>query len=160
MAPEASGAWPIIGHLHLLGGSKNLPHLLFGTMADKYGPVFSIRLGLKRAVVVSSWEMAKECFTTHDLALASRPELVAAKYLGYNYAMFGLSPHGAYWREVSHSRATLEPPARVAEECPNLRGGDMHEGTIRALGKEEKRSRRCFGGHEAMVWALVSERDS
>ncbi|XP_019071776.1 cytochrome P450 CYP82D47 [Vitis vinifera] len=107
MAPEASGAWPIIGHLHLLGGSKNLPHLLFGTMADKYGPVFSIRLGLKRAVVVSSWEMAKECFTTHDLALASRPELVAAKYLGYNYAMFAFSPHGAYWREV-RKIATLE----------------------------------------------------
>ncbi|XP_003634362.2 cytochrome P450 CYP82D47 [Vitis vinifera] len=107
MAPEASGAWPIIGHLHLLGGSKNLPHLLFGTMADKYGPVFSIRLGLKRAVVVSSWEMAKECFTTHDLALASRPQLVAAKYLGYNYSMFAFSPHGAYWREV-RKIATLE----------------------------------------------------
>ncbi|RVX15182.1 Cytochrome P450 82A3 [Vitis vinifera] len=107
MAPEAAGAWPIIGHLHLLGGSKNLPHLLLGTMADKYGAVFSVRLGLKRAVVVSSWQMAKECFTTHDLALASRPQLVISKQLGYNDAMFAFSPHGAYWREV-RKIATLE----------------------------------------------------
>ena len=63
-------ARPIIGHFHLLVASKNLPHLIFGTMADKYGPVFSIRLGFKRAVVVSGREMAKECFTTDDLALA------------------------------------------------------------------------------------------
>jgi hypothetical protein len=97
--PEAGGAWPIIGHLHLLT-STQLPHVTFGGMADKYGPIFTVRFGLKRAVVVSNWEIAKECFTTHDAAVSSRPEFIAADHLSYNYSMFAFAPYGAYWREL------------------------------------------------------------
>ncbi|XP_065620809.1 cytochrome P450 82A3-like [Quercus suber] len=68
-------------------------------MADKYGPLFTIKLGLHLALVLSSWEMAKE-FTTNDLAVSSRPKLVATKHLCYNYAMFGFAPYGPYWREL------------------------------------------------------------
>jgi hypothetical protein len=44
--------------------------------------------------------MAKECFTTNDAAVSSRPKLVAAKHLAYNYAMFALASYGPYWREL------------------------------------------------------------
>ncbi|GMY28562.1 cytochrome P450 CYP82D47-like [Fagus crenata] len=98
-APIATGAWPLIGHLPLLGGTQP-PHITLGAMADKYGPIFTIKIGLHRALVVSSWEMAKECYTTNDLAVSSRSKLVAAKHLGYNFAMFGFAPHGPYWREM------------------------------------------------------------
>lgn len=64
---EAGAAWPIIGHLHLLAGGSQLTHIILGGMADKYGPVFTLRLGVHRAVVVSSLEMAKELFTTTNL---------------------------------------------------------------------------------------------
>jgi len=97
--PIAPGAWPVIGHLPLLGGTQP-PHLTLGAMAEKYGSLFTIKLGLHPALVVSSWDMAKECFTTNDLALSSRPNLVAAKHMGYNYAMVGFTPHGPYWREL------------------------------------------------------------
>ncbi|XP_047320428.1 cytochrome P450 CYP82D47-like [Impatiens glandulifera] len=97
--PEASGAWPVLGHLRLFRGPK-LFHITLSEMADKYGPIFSIRLGLRRAIVVSNWELAKELSTTHDLAVASRPQMLAAKHLGYNYAMFAFSPYGSYWREI------------------------------------------------------------
>lgn len=99
LPPKVAGAWPLIGHLHLLGGSQ-LPHVTLGVMADRYGPVFNIRLGLHTALVVSSWEVAKECFTTHDAVIASRPKLVASKHLGHNYAGFGFAPYGPYWREM------------------------------------------------------------
>ncbi|KAJ7950312.1 Cytochrome P450 [Quillaja saponaria] len=97
--PEASGAWPLIGHLHLLGGPQPA-HLTLGNMADKYGPVFSIRLGVYRSLVVSSWEIARECFTINDKAFASRPKFLAAEIMGYNYAMLGFSAYGPYWRHV------------------------------------------------------------
>ncbi|KAM7518283.1 hypothetical protein LguiB_017245 [Lonicera macranthoides] len=97
--PQAGGAWPIIGHLHLLGGSQ-LPHITLGAMANKYGPMFTLRLGVHPALVVSSWEVAKELFTIHDMAISSRPKFIAAKHMGYNYAMFGFSPYGPYWREL------------------------------------------------------------
>ncbi|GJW83048.1 cytochrome P450 CYP82D47-like protein [Tanacetum coccineum] len=57
--PRAKGAWPIIGHLHLLGGSRP-PQQVLGDLADKYGPLFTIKLGFHQALVVSSGEIAKE----------------------------------------------------------------------------------------------------
>ncbi|XP_042496180.1 xanthotoxin 5-hydroxylase CYP82C4-like [Macadamia integrifolia] len=98
-APTPSGALPVIGHLHLLGGQNSLARTL-GAMADKYGPAIMIRLGIHPSLIVSSGELIKECFTTNDRVLASRPIFAAGKYLGYHYAVFGLSPHGSYWREI------------------------------------------------------------
>lgn len=99
-APEPAGAWPIIGHLPLLGGTDQLLYRTLGAMADNYGPAFNLRLGTRRAFVVSSWEMAKECFTLNDKALASRPTTVAAKHMGYGYAVFGFAPYSPFWREM------------------------------------------------------------
>jgi hypothetical protein len=44
-APEAAGGWPLIGHLRLLGGSHELPHITLGALAEKYGPAFTFGLG-------------------------------------------------------------------------------------------------------------------
>ncbi|XP_059454451.1 cytochrome P450 CYP82D47-like [Corylus avellana] len=106
LPPEAGGAWPLIGHLHLLGGTKPA-HITLGNMADKYGPIFTIQLGVHRALIVSSWEIAKECFTTNDKAFANRPKAIASELMGYNYALFILSPYGPYWRQV-RKIATVE----------------------------------------------------
>nr|XP_017233356.1 PREDICTED: cytochrome P450 82C2-like [Daucus carota subsp. sativus] len=94
--PEPPGAWPIIGHLHLLGANK-LFHRLLGDMADELGPIFSLRLGSRKALVVSSWGVARECFTVHDKAFANRPTTVAVKIMGYKDSMIGYLPNGAHW---------------------------------------------------------------
>ncbi|XP_040997515.1 xanthotoxin 5-hydroxylase CYP82C4-like [Juglans microcarpa x Juglans regia] len=131
-APEPAGAWPIIGHLHLLGGGDELLYRIFGTMADKYGPAFNIRLGSRRAFVVSSWEVAKECFTINDKALASRPTTVAAKHMGYNYAVFGFAPYSPFWREM-RKIATLELLSnRRLEMLKHVRASEVDMG-IREL---------------------------
>ncbi|MBA0623576.1 hypothetical protein Godav_009030, partial [Gossypium davidsonii] len=98
-ASVAAGAWPIIGHLPLLGGPK-APHETLGDLGEKYGPAYMIRIGVHPALVVNSSDVAKEIFTTNDLHVSSRSEFAAAKHLGYNYAMFGFSPYGQYWREM------------------------------------------------------------
>ncbi|XP_059660088.1 xanthotoxin 5-hydroxylase CYP82C4-like [Cornus florida] len=98
-APEPSGAWPIIGHLHLLGGELPIARTL-GALADKYGAIYSLRLGSSPALVVSSWEAVKECFTTNDTIFATRPSMAVGKYLGYDYALFALAPYGPYWRDM------------------------------------------------------------
>ncbi|TYH18561.1 hypothetical protein ES288_A05G281700v1 [Gossypium darwinii] len=105
-APEIGGARPFLSHLHLLGGPKPA-HITLGNFADAYRPIFTFRLGMHPTLVVSNWEMAKECFTTNDKAFASRPRTLAAELLGYNFAMFGFSSYGPYWRHV-RKIATLE----------------------------------------------------
>uniref|UniRef100_A0A6N2NKA9 Cytochrome P450 n=1 Tax=Salix viminalis TaxID=40686 RepID=A0A6N2NKA9_SALVM len=131
-APEPDGAWPIIGHLHLLGGGDQLLYRTLGAMADKYGPAFTIRLGSRRAFVVSSWEVVKECFTINDKALASRPITVAAKHMGYNYAVFGFAPYSSFWREM-RKIATLELLSnRRLEMLKHVRASEVDTG-IREL---------------------------
>ncbi|PIN09971.1 Cytochrome P450 CYP2 subfamily [Handroanthus impetiginosus] len=100
--PEAGGARPFTGHLHLMRGDSTtqLPHIKLAALADKYGPIFTIRLGVRRAVVVSSAELAKELFTTCDVAVSYRPQFRAAKHLSHDFATFGFAPYGAYWRQI------------------------------------------------------------
>nr|BBD34745.1 putative cytochrome P450 [Eschscholzia californica subsp. californica] len=98
-APKPTGSWPVIGHLLQLQG-PNLPHINLAALADKYGPVFNFQIGLRPAIVVSSWEIAKECLGTNDRVFVSRPPLVAMKHMGYGHALSGFSPYGPYWREL------------------------------------------------------------
>ncbi|RVW20423.1 Methyltetrahydroprotoberberine 14-monooxygenase [Vitis vinifera] len=97
--PEPSGRWPLISHLHLLRADKLL-HRTLGDMADKYGPIFCVRLGLKRALVVSGWEVAKECYTTNDKVFATRPRSLAIKLMGYDHGSFVFAPCGPYWSDA------------------------------------------------------------
>lgn len=76
-------------------------------MADKYGPAFTIKMGSYKALILSNWEMARECFTVHDRVFSTRPIVTASKLLGYDCAMFGFAPYGPYWREV-RKIATIE----------------------------------------------------
>ena len=122
-APQAAGAWPMIGHLPLLRGPK-LPYITLGAMAERYGPIYAIRLCVQPALVVSSWELTKEIFTNHDVAVVSRPKMAASKHMAYNYTMFGFAPYGLCWCEMrkivnlellSNRRLKLLKHVRVSE---------------------------------------------
>ncbi|KAJ0580118.1 putative cytochrome P450 [Helianthus annuus] len=95
--PKAGGAWPIIGHFKVFNG-PDLPHVTLSSMADRYGPIFTVRLGIRNILVVSNWEIVKDIFTTHDVIVSDRPSYIATKILGKNGASFSFTPYGPYWR--------------------------------------------------------------
>ncbi|XP_031250785.1 cytochrome P450 71A1-like [Pistacia vera] len=95
--PPSPPKLPIIGNLHQLG---NMPHLSLRCLAEKFGPIFYLKLGQVPTVVVSSAKMAKEVMKTHDLALSSRPQIFSAKHLFYDCTDIVFSPYGAYWRHI------------------------------------------------------------
>ncbi|CAI0393247.1 unnamed protein product [Linum tenue] len=105
--PEPPGALPLIGHIHLLAGSKDPACRILGAMTDRYGPVFSLKFGIHDLLVVSGSEIVKDCLTTNDRTLATRAGIPAGKYMGYDHAVFAVAPYGAYWRRVS-KMATLQ----------------------------------------------------
>lgn len=124
LPPEAGGAWPVIGHLYLLNASEPT-HITLAKMADAYGPMFTFRFGMKKALIVSNWEIAKEFFTTNDRIFASRPKLVASKLLGYDYAMMGFSPYTPHWRHV-RKIATLELlTSHRVDQLQHIRGFEV-----------------------------------
>lgn len=123
--PEPSGSWPLIGHLPLLGGKESTVCKKLGAMADKYGPLFSLKLGSRRVLVVSSWEIAKNCLTNNDLTLATRASIAAGKHIGYNNAIFALAPYGEYWRNI-RKMVTIELlSAHRLEKLKHIRFSEM-----------------------------------
>ncbi|KAI3840930.1 hypothetical protein MKW92_031333 [Papaver armeniacum] len=98
-APEAPGGRPIMGHLHLFDEMDSM-HRKLGSMADEYGPAFTIRLGSHKTLVVSNWELVKECFTTNDISFSNHPAILSVKEVFYGVVSVGYVPYGAYWREL------------------------------------------------------------
>ncbi|KAI3892353.1 hypothetical protein MKW92_015272 [Papaver armeniacum] len=100
-APNASGSWPLIGHLSLFMNDKEALYKILGTMADKYGPAFNVRLGNQQVLVVSNWEMVKQCCgTQNDKLFSNRPITLGVKYMLNETASSAFSPYGTYWREL------------------------------------------------------------
>ncbi|XP_019174412.1 PREDICTED: cytochrome P450 CYP82D47-like [Ipomoea nil] len=145
LPPEAGGTWPILGHLHLFRGSK-LPHIALGELADKYGPAFTIRMGVQRVLVVSDWKLAKELSTTHDVHISSRPKFRATKHLGYNDTMLVLAPYGPYWRGIRKLISSELLSNRRLEQLKHIRVSEI-ETSVKELYKLwiEKKNSDPFG---------------
>ncbi|ESW05997.1 hypothetical protein PHAVU_010G010900 [Phaseolus vulgaris] len=96
--PPGPRGLPIIGNLHQLNTSA-LPLQLW-KFSTKYGPIFSLKLGLRPAIVVSSPKLAKEVMKDHDLQFCGRPRLLGQQKLSYNGVDIAFSPYNSYWREI------------------------------------------------------------
>ncbi|XP_057865388.2 geraniol 8-hydroxylase-like isoform X2 [Cryptomeria japonica] len=95
--PPGPPAWPVVGNLFLLGQKPN--YSLFA-LSRQYGPLMTIYLGMKRAVVVSTSAMAKEVLKTHDHNFAGRTLIQAMKVLSYHKSSLVWSQYGPYWRKL------------------------------------------------------------
>ncbi|CAH9087598.1 unnamed protein product [Cuscuta europaea] len=162
--PQAGFAWPIIGHFHLFAANKRPTHKILSDMADKYGPVFRLRLGAREVVVVSDSQTAKECFTVNDAALAGRPKSISTEHLGSNYASFALAPPGQLWREVRKvvvlellSSRRLDALRRVRQSALRTFSQDIHRSWLAADDRKDQ-----SGGAAVMLemkewcWKLVA----
>lgn len=131
--PQAEGSWPILGHFPKLAPTSTPLHMTLATMADRYGPIFTLRLGNHRVYIISSHELAKECYTKNDVALASRPKMLASQHLGFNYAMLGFTPYGPYWRELRKLVTSHLLSAHCLEQLRPVRTAEV-VGLIKRLG--------------------------
>ena len=96
--PPSPKGLPIIGNLHQLNSSSL--YLDLWNLSKKYGPLFSLKLGHRNVLVVSSPKMAKETLKEHDVEFSDRPSLFSQQKLSYNGIELFFSPYGDYWREI------------------------------------------------------------
>ncbi|KAJ0969447.1 hypothetical protein J5N97_022324 [Dioscorea zingiberensis] len=95
--PPSPWKLPIFGNLFQLG---SLPHRSLDKLAKKHGPLMIVKLGQVPTLVVSSSQMAREIFKTHDLIFASRPSLRTTEILFYGGKDMGFAPYGEHWRQM------------------------------------------------------------
>ncbi|CAO2652685.1 Nn.00g020960.m01.CDS01 [Neocucurbitaria sp. VM-36] len=85
--PPGPPTLPLIGNLHLM--PKEKAYLQFQKWAEEYGPVFSLMLGTKVMIVLSSDQAIKDLLDKRSGIYSSRPEM----YLGQ-------IEYGETWRMI------------------------------------------------------------
>ncbi|WVZ97906.1 hypothetical protein U9M48_043408 [Paspalum notatum var. saurae] len=116
--PPSPSAIPVLGHLHLLGKPM---HAALARLAARYGPLFSLRLGSRNAVVVTSAEHARECFTEHDVCFANRPRFPSLVLVTFDGTTLATSSYGPSWRNLRRvATVQLLSAHRVACMCPTI----------------------------------------
>lgn len=100
-----TGPWcvPLLGHLPFFG---KYPPDTFARWYERYGVVYSIKLGSWRTVVINGYERIKEACEKEDDAFSSRPpffsQMMLAKLRGSDSLAFGpFSSNYLFMRKVS-----------------------------------------------------------
>ncbi|KAF8696889.1 hypothetical protein HU200_036531 [Digitaria exilis] len=88
---------PLIGHVHLVGA---LPHVSLRRLAERYGGLMTLRLGVVPTLVASSTRAAQAVLRAHDRCFASRPSSVCGDVLSYGRLGIALAPYGEGWRQA------------------------------------------------------------
>ncbi|KEH29137.1 cytochrome P450 family 71 protein [Medicago truncatula] len=96
--PPGPRGLPIIGNLHQLDNS--ILYLQLSKLSKIYGPIFSLKLGLRPAIVVSSDKIAKEIFKNNDHVFSNRPMLYGQQRLSYNGSEIVFSQYSDFWRDI------------------------------------------------------------
>ncbi|XP_021768401.1 cytochrome P450 76C2-like [Chenopodium quinoa] len=86
---------PILGNLLSLDPEL---HTYFASLAQTHGPIFSLRLGTKLGVVISSPALAKEVLKDHDIIFSNRDIPIAGKLATYGGHNIVWSPYGPTWQ--------------------------------------------------------------
>ena len=117
--PPGPRGLPIIGNLHQLDNS--VLHLQLYQLSKKYGPIFSLQLGLRPAIVVSSPRLAREILKNHDREFCGRPKLLGQQKLSYNGLDISFSQYNSSWREIRKISVTHVLSTRRVSSFSSIR---------------------------------------
>ncbi|ORZ35053.1 cytochrome P450 [Catenaria anguillulae PL171] len=111
--PSPRGAWPLLGHLPLLAYHASAPDKLFASLASTLGPVYMLRLGAQRMLVVNSDKLARESLLRNGKAYAGRLLTAPWAVLSEGANNMGFAPYGEKWRAMRRAAHKILTPAAV-----------------------------------------------
>ncbi|KAI1103168.1 putative cytochrome P450 [Jackrogersella minutella] len=93
--PPGPPTLPLIGNIHQMPPKK--VHLQFQKWAEEYGPVYSLMLGTKVMIVLSSDKAIKDLLDKRSNIYSSRPDAYLGNIISNNQRML-LMAYGDRWR--------------------------------------------------------------
>ncbi|KAK7395753.1 hypothetical protein VNO78_16320 [Psophocarpus tetragonolobus] len=96
--PPCPKGLPFFGNIFQFNSSSLCLQLY--ELSKQHGPIFSLQLGLRKIVIISSPKLAQELLKTHDLECCNRPSLTSSMKFSYNGLDMASSPYKDYWRHT------------------------------------------------------------
>ncbi|CAI9292230.1 unnamed protein product [Lactuca saligna] len=122
--PPGPYPFPVIGNLLKL---SDKPHRSIATLSKRYGPLMSLKLGSRTTIVVSSPDLAKEFFHTHDISFSSRTIPYTARILDHDKYSIVWLPTGDEWRRLRRITRELFFSVQCLDASQLLRGEKVQE---------------------------------
>ncbi|XP_073530055.1 cytochrome P450 2K1-like isoform X2 [Phyllobates terribilis] len=94
--PPGPKPWPIIGNILNLDVHK--PYLSFQELAKMYGPVYSIKIGVQKMVVLCGYDVVKEALITQAEVFSDRPYIPVFYYITRGYGV--IYSNGQNWKTM------------------------------------------------------------
>ncbi|UZP43300.1 hypothetical protein NXS19_011116 [Fusarium pseudograminearum] len=94
--PPGPPTIPVLGNIHLM--PKRDAHLQFRRWADEYGPVYSLILGTKSFIVLSSAQAVKDLLDKKSALYSDRQEMYVGQVLGSGGLRLLMMGYGQTWR--------------------------------------------------------------
>ncbi|KAB1218860.1 Cytochrome P450 76C4 [Morella rubra] len=95
--PPGPKPLPIIGNILELG---NRPHHALARLSKIYGPLMTLKLGSRTAVVISSPDIAKEALKTNDQVFSSRTIPDTSRTFNHHKFSVAWLPASTQWRKL------------------------------------------------------------
>ncbi|WCJ37123.1 cytochrome P450 family 71 subfamily B polypeptide 23 [Euphorbia peplus] len=94
------GPWsiPLLGSMHHLLGY--IPHQRMRDLSKIHGPIMHLKFGETSNIIISSPEIAKHIYKTHDINFSQRPLMLSAQGISYDYKDITFAAYGDYWRQL------------------------------------------------------------
>ncbi|KAM4694433.1 cytochrome P450 2K1-like [Discoglossus pictus] len=123
--PPGPKLLPLIGNMLIM--NKRSPHEIFKELSKKYGPVYSIQIGNRKAVIICGYEAVKDALVNHADEFAGRGNVPIINDIAWGYGV--LFSDGENWkvmrrftittlRDFGMGKKTLED--RINEETDFL----------------------------------------
>lgn len=96
--PPGPPTLPLLGNLHLMPTKD--PHLQFQKWAQEYGPVYSLMLGTKTMVVLSSDVAVKEVLDRRSGIYSDRPDMFICQTAASGGLRLVVMRYGDNWRMI------------------------------------------------------------
>nr|KAF6455572.1 cytochrome P450 family 17 subfamily A member 1 [Rousettus aegyptiacus] len=95
--PKSLPCLPLVGSLPFLPRHGH-PHVNFFKLQEKYGPIYSFRMGSKTIVMIGHHQLAKEVLIKKGKEFSGRPQLTSLDILSDNQRGVAFADHGAAWQ--------------------------------------------------------------
>nr|KAF6424737.1 cytochrome P450 family 17 subfamily A member 1 [Molossus molossus] len=95
--PKSLPSLPLVGSLPFLPRHGH-PHVNFFKLQEKYGPIYSFRMGSKTTVMIGHHQLAKEVLIKKGKEFSGRPQVTTLDILSDKQKGIAFADYGAAWQ--------------------------------------------------------------